>query len=188
MRKMACKLRASGFSLVELLITLAVSAILLTIAVSSFSYVTKSNTTTSETNGLLGDLQFARAEAIKEGVTVTACAAAAGATKCGAVTAWQNGWIVFSDPANLGVAGPGAETILKVQSGFSSTDTFTASNNVQAVTFNREGYAIGIPNGTLIVLKDSTANKNFTRCLSVTLIGLIASERYGAVNNGVTCQ
>ena len=59
--------RAAGFTMVEMLMTMAIATILLTIAVPSFRYVTNSNRIAGELNGLLGDLQFARAEAIKEG-------------------------------------------------------------------------------------------------------------------------
>src|SRR5580693_8818391 len=145
------RMRAHGFTLVEVVITMAVAAILLSIAVPSFRYVTNSNRIAGELNGLLGDLQFARAEAIKEGRTVTVCVSVDGAT-CANSTTWQSGWIVFSDPTDVGVVDPG-ETILRWQKTFSSTDTFVASNilspvTLSAITFNREGYAIGIANGT----------------------------------------
>jgi type IV fimbrial biogenesis protein FimT len=63
--------RAAGFTLLELLITMSVATILLTIAIPSFQYVTNSNRIAGEVNGLLGDLQFARSEAIKEGQYVS---------------------------------------------------------------------------------------------------------------------
>ena len=63
--------RSPGFTLLELLITMSIAAIVLTIAVPSFRYVTNSNRIAGELNGLLGDLQFARSEAIKEGLGVT---------------------------------------------------------------------------------------------------------------------
>jgi type IV fimbrial biogenesis protein FimT len=187
MNRMATKRRSPGFTLLETLITIAIAAILLTIGVPSFVYVTNSNRTTSEVNGLLGDLQFARAEAIKEGVYVTACASN-GAT-CTGSSDWNTGWIVFSDPGNLGVNGPNGETILKIQNTFTSTDTLAASNAVSAITFNREGYATGIANGTLIALHDVTSNSAYTRCLSITFIGLMATERYDDINpnTGVQC-
>ncbi len=84
-----------GFTLVEMIMTMAIAAILLTIAIPSFRYVTNSNRIAGELNGLLGDLQFARAEAIKEGRTVTVCVSNDGAT-CANSTTWQSGWIVFS--------------------------------------------------------------------------------------------
>jgi type IV fimbrial biogenesis protein FimT len=177
--------RALGFSLLELLITMAIAGILLTIAVPSFRYVTNANRIAGEVNGLLGDLQFARAEAIKEGRTVTVCVSTDGAT-CTNSTAWQSGWIVFSDPTNVGVVDPG-EGILRVQGAFSSSDTYVASNNVSAITFNREGYAIGIANGTLITLHDATDTSAWTRCLSINLSGEMTTEQHGTTTNGVTC-
>src|ERR1700759_4977585 len=109
---------APGFTLIEMLMTIAVAAILMGIAIPSFRYITNANRIASELNGLLGDLQFARSEAIKEGRTVTVCQSGDGAT-CTNSTSWQGGWIVFSDPTNLGVVDTG-ETILRVQKPFSS--------------------------------------------------------------------
>ena len=174
-----------GFTLIEVLITIAIASILLTIAIPSFRYVTNSNRIAGEVNGLLGDLQFARAEAIKEGRTVTVCTSVDGAS-CANVTTWQSGWIVFSDPTDVGVVDPG-ETILRQQATFSSTDTFNASNGVSAITFNRDGYAIGIANGTLLELHDSTNTSAWTRCLVVNLSGEMTTELYNVTTNGVTC-
>ena len=177
--------RARGFTMVEMLMTIAIASILMSLAIPSFRYVTNSNRIASELNGLLGDLQFARAEAIKEGRTVTVCESSDGAT-CTNSTSWQGGWIVFSDPANVGVVDAG-ETLLRKQKPFSGTDTFLASNNVTAITFNREGYAVGMANGTLLTLHDSTNNNAWTRCLSINLSGQMTSELQGTTTNGVTC-
>ncbi len=176
---------APGFTMVEMLMTMAIAAILLTIGIPSFRYVTNSNRIAGELNGLLGDLQLARAEAIKEGQTVTVCVSNDGAT-CANSTAWQNGWIVFSDPTNVGVH-DASETVWRVQSTFSSTDTFVGSNNLSAVTFNRDGYAVGIANGTQITLHDSTDTTAWTRCLSIGLSGEMTSEQAGTTTNGATC-
>lgn len=164
--------------MVELIITVAVGAILLTIGIPSFRYVTNSNRIAAEINGLLGDLQFARSEAIKEGASVSVCVSSNG-TACTGTNFWQNGWIVISSAANVGV--------LRVQAKFSSTDTFVATQAVSTITFNRDGYANGIANGTLIALHDSTNNHNWTRCLAITLSGLIASQTYGTTTNTYQC-
>jgi type IV fimbrial biogenesis protein FimT len=170
--------RQSGFTMVEMIMTVAVGSILLTIAIPSFRYVTNSNRIAAEINGLLGDLQFARSEAIKEGVSVSVCVSSNG-TACAGTNTWQNGWIVMSSANN---------TVLRVQARFSSTDTFVANNAVGTITFNRDGYANGIANGTLIELHDSTNNHSWTRCLAINLSGLIASQTYGTTTNGVQCQ
>jgi type IV fimbrial biogenesis protein FimT len=177
--------RALGYTMIEMLMTMAIAAILLSLAIPSFRYVTNSNRIASELNGLLGDLQLARAEAIKEGRTVTVCQSTDGAT-CTNSTSWQGGWIVFSDPTNVGVYDAG-EIYIRKQKPFSGTDTFIASNNVAVITFNREGYAVGMANGTLVTLHDSTNNSAWTRCLSINLSGQMTSELQGTIVNGATC-
>jgi type IV fimbrial biogenesis protein FimT len=173
--------KSSGFTMIELMMTIAIGSIVLMLAVPSFRYVTNSNRIAAEINGLLGDLQFARAEAIKEGQTVTVCVSTSG-TACTGGPAWQGGWIVFSDPTNTAVVGAGG--VLRVQKPFSGTDTFTASpNTLTKVPFNREGYAGGIANGTLITLHDSTSTSAWTRCLTLNFIGQVATEKA----NGTTC-
>ena len=178
-------IRQNGYTLLELMMTLAIAAIFAAVAMPSFRYVTNANRIASELNGLLGDLQFARGEAIKEGRNVTVCVSTSG-TGCTGGTAWQNGWMVFSDPTNVGVYDTG-ETILRVQTTFTGTDTFAATNSVTVITFNREGYATGIANGTLITLRDSSSNTNWTRCLNITLSGLMASLKHGQTANGTPC-
>jgi type IV fimbrial biogenesis protein FimT len=111
-------------------------------------------------------------------VSVSVCVSSNGTT-CAGTNTWQSGWIVMSSANN---------TVLRVQAPFSSTDTFVATNAVGTVTFNRDGYANGIANGTLVELHDSTNNHNWTRCLAITLSGLIASQTYNTTTNGFTCQ
>jgi len=168
--------RQAGFTIVELMTVAAIVAIGLAIAVPSYKYVTTSYRMSSEVNGLLGDLMYARAEAIKEGQGVTVCVSSNGATCTGG--AWQNGWIVFSNPG--GGVNPAAGTILRVQAPFTGNppDTFVASSGITAVTYNREGFATtgaGFPN-TIITLHNPTANVGYTRCLTISPQGLINTE------------
>ena len=178
---------SAGFTLLELLITMAVATILLTIAIPSFQYVTNSNRIAGEINGLLGDLEFARSEAIKEGQYVSVCASADGQS-CSNSQAWQSGWIVFVNPGNNPAVTPGVPVLplLRLQAGFSSTDTFV-SNGISVITFNRDGYAGGIANGTIITLHDSTGNTAWTRCASIAPSGEVITEQYNVTNNGATC-
>jgi type IV fimbrial biogenesis protein FimT len=164
--------------MIEMLMTMAIAAILLGLAVPSFQYVTNSNRVAGEINGLLGDLQFARAEAIKEGTNVSVCVSADGAT-CLNSTSWNTGWIVFP------TATPTA--ILRVQRTFSGTDTFD-SNGIVSVTFNREGYAAAIAAGTQITLHTTPVNSAWTRCLTLNIVGQITTEQYLGTYNGSNCQ
>jgi type IV fimbrial biogenesis protein FimT len=169
---------ARGVTLLEMLTVIALISLLMAMGVPSYRYVTNRNRISAEVNGLLGDLQYARLEAVKEGQTVSVCVSSNSAT-CLASSAWQNGWIVFSDVNGNGVLGAG-DTLLKVQPPFSSTDTFNASNNIEFVTFNREGFAVGLPAaGALLTLHASPINSSSTRCLSLTLVGMMAVLPYG---------
>jgi type IV fimbrial biogenesis protein FimT len=180
-------MKQRGFTLTELIVVTGIVAILLSMGVPSYRYITVSYRMSSEVNGLLGDLMLARAEAIKEGQPVTVCASANGTT-CSGGTAWQNGWIMWSNPTN---AAQPAAGILRVQLKFTGTtpDTFVANNGVSAVTYNREGFATtaaGFPN-TTVTLHDSTANAVWTRCLWITSQGTLTTET-PANNPSGTCN
>ena len=167
-----------GVTLLEMLTVIALISLLMAMGVPSYRYVTNRNRISAEVNGLLGDLQYARLEAIKEGQTVSVCVSS-NSTTCLASSAWQNGWIVFSDVNGNGQLGAG-DTILKVQTPFSATDTFAASNNIEWITFNREGFAVGLPAaGALLTLHASPVNSSSTRCLSLTLVGMMTVLPYG---------
>jgi len=170
-----------GFTLLELMVALTVGAILFGVGIHSFKYVTTANRISGEINGLLGDLQFARAEAIKEGRTVTVCAVTNAANNtCSGAATWAQGWIVFSDPNNNKTVDAG-EGLIRHQNGLGGTDTLTANNNITAVSFNREGFALGMafnPAATF-ALKDATANAAKTRCIQINTVGQLVSERTG---------
>lgn len=175
-----------GVTLIELVVVIGIAGILLAIGIPSYKYVTNANRISAEINGLLGDLQYARSEAIKEGQTVSVCVSNDQATCVGATTTtWNNGWIVFSDPNGNGAVDAG-DLVLRAQKPFTGTDTLNANNSVGVVTFNREGFA-SVTNGTLITLHATPASQGSTRCLSVTLVGLITTLKYGDVNAGNTC-
>ena len=191
--------RNSGFSLLELAIVMLIVAILGTIAMPGFKYVTTSNRVSTEVNSLLGDMQYARSEAIKEGQQITVCPSAnptAPAPSCTGGTSWQSGWIVFPDPNGTQTVGP-TTTVLRSQTPFTGTDTFDANLGVEAVTFNRVGFAYSGPIGNVsaqlgvvITLHDSTANAQWTRCLIVNGAaaansGMLGTVRAGAP--GTTC-
>jgi type IV fimbrial biogenesis protein FimT len=179
--------RQTGFTLTELMVVLAIVAILLSIGVPSYRYITNSYRMSAEVNGLLGDLQYARSEAIRQGQTVTTCVSTNG-TACTGGFAWAGGWIVFSDP-NANSTVDAGETVLRVQSAFTGRipDTFTASNGVTAITYNREGFprtAAGFLT-TTVTLQDSTVNGNWTRCLVIAVATPLGTQTH-TMNPG-TC-
>ncbi|MEA3106747.1 MAG: type fimbrial biosis protein FimT, partial [Gammaproteobacteria bacterium] len=91
--------RNPGFTLVEMMIVVSIIALLLAIGVPSFRYVTTSNRASTEINGLLGDLQFARSEAIREGQQIDVCATTNGTSCVTSGTTWNTGWLVMTTAA-----------------------------------------------------------------------------------------
>lgn len=85
---------ARGFSLVELVVALAVAAILMGVAAPSFGELAMDLRQSGLHNALAGDLRLARLEAIKRGGQVSVCARG-GATSCG--DDWSGGWHVFAE-------------------------------------------------------------------------------------------
>ncbi len=107
-------LRQSGFTLVEMMVTLSIAALLLSAAVPSFTTVIKDNRMVTETNRLLTSLANARGEAVKRGRTVTVCARDGGVVTDGdACTGpWENGFVLFVD-ANANGFYDGPDGLLK---------------------------------------------------------------------------
>jgi type IV fimbrial biogenesis protein FimT len=162
-----------GFTMVELIVVISIVGILMAIGAPSYRYVTTANRIAGEINGLLGDLQFARAEAIKEGSTVSVCASSDGAT-CSGSSTWTTGWIVFTDTGAIGTV-DGTDAVLRAQKAVTGGDSLAADNNIAAITFNREGFARNLPGTVNIKVHDPTANSGYTRCLNLTIVGAMST-------------
>ena len=173
------RLKTAGFTLVELLVVMAIAGVLISLAIPSYNYITSANRVSGEINGLLGDMQFARIEAIREGSWVTICSSSTG-TSCAGNNNWATGWIVFADANNNQTVNAG-ETIWRVKPAFIGTDTATADNATKAVTFNREGFA-QLAAVTTVTIHNPTSTKAFTRCLAISLAGMLNTELSGTGN------
>jgi type IV fimbrial biogenesis protein FimT len=181
----ACGLkRISGFTLLEILTVMTIVVILMALAVPSFQYVTNANRISGEVNALLGDMQYARSEAIKEGQPVTVCSSTNSTSQqptCADSTVWRDGWIVFSDVNGNGTFDLGTDIMLRAQRAFPPGDTFNANNNLKKAIFNREGFALGA-NIATITLHAVVPTQGSTRCLQITTVGQLTTEIAGQGN------
>jgi type IV fimbrial biogenesis protein FimT len=183
----------SGVTLVELLVVITIAAILMSIGVPSYKYVTTSNRVSNEINGLLGDMQFARYEAVKEGLTVQICPAATFTppspppTTCTASNNWSTGWIVLSNAA----ATNGTSIVLRRQPPFSSSnslDVLTNNAGTAPLSFNREGFASGLGAVDVFSLHDPNSISSYTRCLMVGVSGVLSTALNNVQVLGQTCS
>lgn len=165
--------QTAGFTLIELMVVVALVGILTAIATPSFVSLIQSNRVSAEVNAFVGDLEFARSEAIKQGVPVSLCASSTG-NSCLGTNSWQSGWIVFSDLDGSGTVTTG-DVVLRKRPGWSGGDTFSAAPSITAVTFSRDGFAnlpVASPAASiLLALRTAPVNAAATRCVSINRVG-----------------
>ncbi|WP_382200737.1 GspH/FimT family pseudopilin [Hydrogenophaga defluvii] len=120
-----------GFTLVELMVTTSIAAVMLAIAAPSLRDFVQRSQLSSAANDLSLALMYARSEAIKRGWPVTVCKSAnpsASSPACSSAANWQTGWVVFvnhsgmTDAATSSVdAGTPADEVIRVGSGLSAS-------------------------------------------------------------------
>lgn len=138
----------SGFSLLELLITVVIAGILAAVAVPSFQGMIMGGALTAGANDLVSGLQLARSEAVKRGGRVTVCKSASTtdlSPSCDG-SAWSDGWIIFGDLDNSGSFDAAEELILihePLKYGFSVSPDAIFSDRV---TFNSMGASTRLNN------------------------------------------
>ncbi|MGO4699675.1 GspH/FimT family pseudopilin [Dyella sp. 2RAB6] len=93
----------NGFSLVELMVALAVAAILLVAAGPSFRDAIRRNKVSSTSNALLADIAYARSEAINRGNVVSICPSSDQATCTSSGKAYEGGWLIYTYQPGKGV-------------------------------------------------------------------------------------
>lgn len=98
-----CRNRLSGFSLIELMITIAVLAVLLAIGLPSFQGSLRSNRLATSTNELIATMSLARSEAIRNVRGAMVCPSEDGEA-CSVTPDWNEGWIVWRDLDGSGAA------------------------------------------------------------------------------------
>lgn len=171
----------SGFTLTELMVTLAIMAIVTTIALPSFRDTIQRNRVVTANNEVVGGISLARTEAIRTARGGGICGANADGTDCATSgTTWSNGWIVWADAdATLGF-NAGTDTIVRriePNSKITLSVPDGASDLKRQIVFNRRGM---LNNGVRTITlqpADCAAGKPLKRTLDVKLVGQVTTTQ-----------
>ncbi len=131
--------RDDGFTVIELMISLVVLAIIATFGVPSMADFLKNNKLKAQAYSFSATLNYARSEAIKRKERVVLCRSAnptASSPTCGGTAnTWTTGWLIFTDPDDNDVYNSGTDTLLKVGSNIPPNINIrtnsTANNNIE---------------------------------------------------------
>ncbi len=133
-----------GFTLVEVLVVIALVTVLLSLAAPSFTRISQAAAISSGVNQFLADMRFARSDAIRRGGGVVLCRSddpeSPGATCSTTVgnSGWASGWIVFHDLDGDG-ARDADEDLLRVQARHAGIDTIAANGTPTTFRFGATG-------------------------------------------------
>jgi type IV fimbrial biogenesis protein FimT len=141
-----------GFTLIELMVVVTIAAVMLGIAVPSFTGFVAGQRVKTAASEFAMAVVFARAEAIKRNADVTITAAASGAT------GWQDGWTVAA-----------GGTALSTQSAYSG---LVFSGPTSAITFKSSGRL-----SSAVATMTITGQNSNARCIAIDLSGLPKSTQ-----------
>lgn len=147
--RQASQLRLSGgFTLIELMVVVAVSAILLAVAAPNFTAALTGTRLGSQANDLIADLRLARSEAATRGAWVVICPSANGGTACSASAAdWAKGRMIFVDSNRSGIWSTPEPVLRSIGPLSGNTTIASAGFSEAAITFSPYGGLLqgGIP-------------------------------------------
>ena len=187
--------RRAGFTLIELMVTLSMAAILMAIAIPNIRNFLRNNRLTSGVNDLLHSIQVARTEAIKrQQGNVVVCGTTDPAAGTAALTCTYNtfrGWFVFQD-TNGNWQRDAGEPVIETHTLIDASVTVKPDANSDIVSFGPSGFAnpagARVPTATLVMCDvrgvQAVGNSSTARALFITATGRArASATYVDVHN-----
>lgn len=127
-----------GFTLIELVVTMAIAAVLMMVAVPNFVNFQRNSQLTSLTNSLVASIYAARGEAMKTGFNAFVVPTANGSD-------WTTGWIVFVDNNGDDAFSAADDTLVQTQpaleSYFTASGTGSSGETPAYIMFSGSGYS-----------------------------------------------
>lgn len=167
----------SGFTLLELIVTISIAGILMAMAIPSFNDMIRNSRLTTYANEMVTSLNLARSEAVKRGVSVSVRKSSS-VTGC-TPTYWSTcGWNVFVDNDADGTLDTGEE-VLRTYPALPSPYTLTGNNNfVNFIRYQPDGTSNQM--GSFAICANTTPLAYTSRLVIVSIMGRIrmGNDRY----------
>lgn len=166
----------NGFTLIELMITITIMGILMSIAAPSFQSVILGARLSSTSNAMVSALQLARSEAIKQHKTVIVEPLNGN---------WQNGWRVFVDVTGNGTYDSATDTLLTSFDAMSSTVAVKPNPGV-SISYNSTGRLPSGVSNNVVFCSNSSDNSDF-RAVVISLTGRVHVETSSNASQTYAC-
>jgi len=167
----------SGFTIVEVIVVLAVASIIIGIATPSFMSIIANNRVATASNELVTALNLAKSEAIRTGQNTVMCKSSSG-DQCDSSASWGDGWLLFTDTDNSDTVN-NDERIIRVQSAVERSLNFAYSGSNNAIAFNSNGRTNA--NGRFCF--NNAYKQENSRAVIITLAGRVRTEVRNSANN-----
>ncbi len=168
--------RNKGFTLLELMVTVGVAAILLSVGVPSFRAVIMDNRLVRDSNQFVASINLARSSAVRFQRNATICPSAnysANTPTCAATTDWSDGWIVWVDKDRDGATD--ADEVLAAHPPIDDSTVFTSTN---AALFSYDARGFGVSPADNLTMCDDRSGET-GRSIKVNNIGRTNVSRQG---------
>ena len=166
----------SGFTLLELMVTMAVVGIVFAIGIPSMNTFIQNDRLVTQINTLVGHLSYARSEAVKRSQQVAVCVSS-NTTSCTGGNNWENGWIIYVDIDGDGSFTAGEE-VLRAQQQLDGDNTLSAATIGTQVTYDYRGFVDAASVGSFSLCDDRGAA--YGKAVSISPTGRVRSG--GAVS------
>lgn len=165
---------SNGFTIVEIMITISILAILTALAMPSLVQFMARNELVGTSNALISGINLARTEAVTRSTAVGICPSTNGNTCAGG--AWESGFLVFVDDDNNSSFN-GGEELIRAESGFTNPAiTIAGTAGVDnGITFTADGILAAVGGGGTIDLTHDTTSIGIR--ITVNTGGQISSEK-----------
>lgn len=172
----------TGFTLIELMITLVILAVVLAVTAPSFFSIIKNNRLRTQADRIVTTLNLARSEAVKRNADVILCASSDGATCTGSLA---EGWLLFADltPTPTNGALDSGDIIIRVFEslpvGYTITGTDGASDYASSIIYSPDGSSD--PKAPAMYLCSPDKDAAAAWMIDVTIVGRTAVSQGGGV-------